>query len=216
MSLTHNLCSLAMTGVNKNSTPFWAGWAKFRELNYEAYGPGNPSIPKPQPWRPKGCTRKGILYEFPKVDEEPPAEVEKLTEPEDLEITVGGKEKYKMCAICRRPPLEILTLDCGHNFCRRCIASMRGQLMQDFASSVKDYRATLKCPLRFCHTHIPCLPIINGDFRFHLVRPEDKVETPIPIAVCEQLAMKHFKVTVDIDFTKKTRPDLFEGFEDVP
>ena len=62
----------------------------------------------------------------------------------------------------------------------RCIVDTNFFLLRDHAAVVKDTRAVMRCPLRHCKAVIPCLPLINGDFRFKLVRPEDKVSFKEP------------------------------------
>ena len=70
----------------------------------------------------------------------------------------------------------------------RCIADTNFFLLRDHAKVVKDTRAVMRCPLRCCKAVIPCLPLINGDFRFQRVHPEDKV--PLPDAKSMRLLSK--------------------------
>ncbi|GFN84340.1 hypothetical protein PoB_001084600 [Plakobranchus ocellatus] len=99
-----------------------------------------------------------------------------------------------------------------------CIFDTSFFLLKDHAQTVKDTRAVMKCPLINCKAVIACLPLINGDFRFKLVRPEDKISDSAAesqLNLCDQHRLHTYKIRMDVDVTKRKSHDLFDGYDDV-
>lgn len=167
-------------------------------------------------WKPKNCQ---LIYTTPyPMPYVAPRKSEKITL-KQTEISEGHKfkvTKESWCGCCMREAMEPYILPCGHSFCKRCIANTSYFLRQDHFEAVKDIRAVMRCPLRHCKAVIPCLPLINGDFRFSLIRPEDKVPPKAQeLNLCEQHRLTTYKIRIDVDTTRRKSDNLFEGFNDV-
>ncbi|XP_055881773.1 uncharacterized protein LOC106072720 [Biomphalaria glabrata] len=197
----------------KSFTNLWEWFGKEETCVPPSIGAGRPTAK--DVWRPRRCHTKGPLYEF-HVEEVSVSQDNQVQLPPPLtEVSPSlPKVRVKICPICRRVPVDPVTLECGHLFCRLCIAKIRPVLFQDFAESIKDHRTMIRCPFPSCQYLMPVRPIVNGDFRFNKIHPDDRVQvTEIPL--CELEALRSFRVSVDIDFTKKYKSDIFGGFLDI-
>ncbi|RUS84065.1 hypothetical protein EGW08_008177, partial [Elysia chlorotica] len=128
-------------------------------------------------WRPKDCPTR-YATEFPMVPITPKMEDEPQIKPKQheemvFEVYLDAKPG-PWCGCCMREAFDPYTLPCGHAFCTKCIVDTSFFLLRDNAQAVSDTRAVMRCPLRHCKAVIPCLPLINGDFRFQRIRPDDK------------------------------------------
>ncbi|XP_059157587.1 E3 ubiquitin-protein ligase RNF125-like [Physella acuta] len=155
-------------------------------------------------WRPKSCQQKGTFYEFDNDEVvQDSASIKSVEEPGSKKSSIV-KVKCKICGICRRKPWDPFSLECGHIFCRSCLAHIRPLLLQEFPIPMQNYRANLKCPFPNCTQTIPCLPLLNGDFRFSKFYPEDKKSILEKNSLWESEDMKRFKLHIDVDMASKS------------
>ncbi|KAK3726217.1 hypothetical protein RRG08_018660 [Elysia crispata] len=169
-------------------------------------------------WKPSNCpSRYAKLFPMlPRTREKEGDDTIKLNQQERVHEVHFDAAPGPWCGCCMKEAIDPYQLPCGHSFCKKCIADTNFFLLRDHAKVVKDTRAVMRCPLRCCKAVIPCLPLINGDFRFQRVHPEDKVPLPdAKINLCEQHRLTTYKIRIDVDVTKRKSDNLFDGFDDV-
>lgn len=165
---------------------------------------------KKQAWCPSNCTtRYATLYPLPVKEEK---EEEAIEEPESTVIeTQSLPTPGPWCACCMREACEPISLKCSHTFCRRCLVEIGRKMLTEFSHTLQDSRATMKCPMSGCLEQVPCLPFVNGDFRFHKRRKEGKVIeqkelTPVPDMTA---ILDTYRIVLDADVTLRKSDELF-------
>lgn len=159
-------------------------------------------------------TKYSTLYTIPK-DDEKDQYFEIATAEWESSPPEPVQNKGPWCPACMREAFDPVSLKCGHNFCRRCLANVGRVLLKDFTDSIKDVRVSLKCPLPDCRERTLCLPFVNGDFRFNKIRPTDKVPTieKEPLSRETEIALQTYHIIIDVDVTVRKSCDLFDDNE---